>query len=328
MKYHFRSICEAFMRILFFGRGVIGTQYAWAFEKAGHTVEFYVRKGRKAQYGAHIDLEIQDARRSKKDRRVKEKWPVVFIEEIPENHDYDLIFVSTNPEQVPEAVQYLAPRTGNATVLLMGNFWKDIRESVQPIPFSQVVWGSPGSGGGFEGNYLYGVLYKTVWIGKMGDAPTAREQAVRCLFTGAGFKSVLQADIQGWLRNHFIMNVAMEIEVLKCGSFKAVVTSQEALVNMSHSIREMIPILKAAGSQPDAQTKLLSFFPPRLFGFIMGNLVFSPKGMPYAAVEHNHYQVGASVAEMISEAGKYGIDAQRLYAAESLIERKNVNSLI
>jgi hypothetical protein len=26
------------MKILFFGRGVVGTQYAWAFENAGHTV--------------------------------------------------------------------------------------------------------------------------------------------------------------------------------------------------------------------------------------------------------------------------------------------------
>ena len=31
------------MKILMFGRGVISTQYGWAFEKAGHTVEFYRR---------------------------------------------------------------------------------------------------------------------------------------------------------------------------------------------------------------------------------------------------------------------------------------------
>lgn len=31
------------MKILIFGRGVIATQYAWALEKVGHTVEFYVR---------------------------------------------------------------------------------------------------------------------------------------------------------------------------------------------------------------------------------------------------------------------------------------------
>ncbi len=53
------------MRILFFGRGVISTQYAWAFEQAGHTVEFYVRKGRKETFGSHIELEMWDARRGK-----------------------------------------------------------------------------------------------------------------------------------------------------------------------------------------------------------------------------------------------------------------------
>ncbi len=307
------------MKILFFGRGVIGTQYAWAFEKAGHTVEFYVREGRKTQYGTHIDLEILDTRRSKKNRRVKEKWPVVFHEEIPANHNYDLIFVSINPEQMPGAVQYLAPRIGNATLLLMGNFWADIRESAHPIPLSHVVWGSPGSGGGYEGNQLYGVLYKTVQLGTWEAAPTVRELEVQNLFTSANFKAVMQANIQDWLRNHFIMNLAMEVEVLRWGSFKEVVTTQEALVDMSHCIREMIPILKAKGSQPDAQTRIISLFPPKLFGFIMRKVVFSPKGMPYAAILHNHYQVGASVKEMIAEARKHGIKAPRLYAVESLI---------
>lgn len=32
------------MKILVFGRGVIGSQYGWALENAGHTVDFYVRK--------------------------------------------------------------------------------------------------------------------------------------------------------------------------------------------------------------------------------------------------------------------------------------------
>jgi hypothetical protein len=39
-----------------FGRGVISTHYAWAFEKAGHTVEFFVRKGRKTEFGPTVSL--------------------------------------------------------------------------------------------------------------------------------------------------------------------------------------------------------------------------------------------------------------------------------
>jgi 2-dehydropantoate 2-reductase len=49
-----------------FGRGVISTQYAWAFEKAGHAVEFYVRKGRIAEYGETVSLNIYDARKKLK----------------------------------------------------------------------------------------------------------------------------------------------------------------------------------------------------------------------------------------------------------------------
>jgi ketopantoate reductase len=38
------------MKILMFGQGVISVLYGWALEKAGHTVEFYVRPDRPVQY--------------------------------------------------------------------------------------------------------------------------------------------------------------------------------------------------------------------------------------------------------------------------------------
>jgi 2-dehydropantoate 2-reductase len=46
------------MKILIFGRGVIGTLYGWALEKAGHSVEFYVRPGRAAEYGSVLPLKF------------------------------------------------------------------------------------------------------------------------------------------------------------------------------------------------------------------------------------------------------------------------------
>jgi len=307
------------MKILFIGRGVIGTQYAWAFEDAGHTVEFYVREGRKAQYGSHVNLEILDTRRSKKDRLVKEKWPIVTHEEIKEKHDYDLIFVSANPDQVSSVVKYIAPRIGNATVLLIGNFWKDIQKSVHPLPLSQVIWGFPACGGGFEGNTLYGGLYKTVHFGTFKSEPTKRDLEVHKLFTGAGFKIVVQQGFQNWLMNHYVSNAAMEVEVLKSGSFKKVISSPEALAGFARNINEMVPVLKAKGAKLDVMTKVLSSLPPRFVGFLMSNLVYSPKSMPYALQAHNHYKVGYSVQEVLSEARKHGIKTPRLDEVESLI---------
>ncbi len=307
------------MKILFFGRGVIGTQYAWAFEKAGHTVEFYVREGRKAQYGSHINLEIMDARRSKKERLVKEKWPIATHEDIKENHDYDLIFLSVNPEQVSNAIQYIAPRVGNATVLFFNNFWQDPRIAVQPIPLSQMVWGFPGAGGGMEGNTLYGGLYKTVQFGTFESQPNQRDLVVRELFTGAGFKVTPQKDMQSWLWNHCAFNVAMEMQVLKSGSFKAVADSPKALAGIGHNMRELTSVLKAKGSKLDVLTKVVTTLPPKAVGFLLSKIVYTPKGMPYAAVQHNHYKVGYAVQEVIADARKLGIKAPRLYDVEKLI---------
>lgn len=309
------------MKILFFGRGAVGTQYAWALEKAGHNVEFYVREGRAAQYGSHVNLEILDARRSKKNRLVKEKWPIVLHENISADHDYDLIFVSANAEQIPSIVQYLTPRIGKATVLFIGNFWADLQKSAQPLPENQVIWGFPGCGGGAEENTIYGGLYKTVYLGASESTPSKRELALQKLFMDAGFSVTLHSDFQSWLRNHFISNVAMEIEVLKSGSFASVASSQEALTGMIRNTREMIPVLKATSTKLDTITKAMSIIPPKMFGFLMKNFVFSPQSMPYALMQHNHYKVGAAVKEVILEARKYGIKAPRLYAVESLIER-------
>lgn len=307
------------MKILFFGRGAIGTQYAWAFENAGHTVEFYVREGRKAQLGSHVDLELWDTRRSKKDQLVKEKWSIVTREEIKEDHDYDLIFMSVNPEQISSAVTYLSPRVGNATVLFFNNIWQDPQAAALPIPLSQVVFGFPGAGGGFEGNTLYGGLYKTVQFGTFESEPTKRDLEVRKLFVEAGFKINIQKDVRSWLWNHFAFNAAMEVEVLKSGSFEKVISSEEALIGIGRNMKEMLPVLKAKGSKLDAMTKVVGNLPPRAVGFLLHNMVFSPKSMPYALVAHNHYKVGYSVQEIITEAKKHGIKAPRLFEVEGLI---------
>lgn len=307
------------MDILFFGRGVIATLYAWAFERAGHSVTFYVREGRKEEYGENINVNIIDTRRDKNKQRIKEEWAVNFCEDIEKAHNYDLIFVSANPEQVTAAFDYIAPRVGSATVLLMGNFWDDIRRASAALPLEQVVWGFPGAGGGYEGNRLYGGLYKTVTLGQWDGAPTKRELAVYNLFSGAGFKVMRQDDMQSFLRNHFIMNAAMEVSVLKTGSFKAAVSSTDPLVNMACCIREMIPIVVASGSKLDGQTKLLKILPPRLFGLMMSKLVFSKNSVPYALMEHNNYKPGAAVLIMIAEAKKYGIAVPRLLAVKRLL---------
>ncbi|MCR5755958.1 MAG: ketopantoate reductase family protein [Acetatifactor sp.] len=304
------------MKILIFGRGAIGTQYGWAFEKAGHTVEFYVREGRKAQYGSSVDLEISDGRR-KKDKKVLEKWPVTLREELDPAENYDLIFLSINPEQVKNAVEFLAPRVGNATVLFFNNYGKNPREAVKPIPIEQVAFGFPGAGGGYEGNKLYGILYPSVQLGNTADKPSERETAVQNLFVSAGFRVTVQKDIESWLLNHYVMNTAMEAEVLKRGSFENVVTSTEALADMLRNLKEMVPYLKAKGVKTDAATNVLALLPAGLLGFLLKHMMYVPGSAAYEAIAHNHFKAGFAVREVAQDAETVGITLKRLEDALS-----------
>ena len=138
------------MKILMFGRGVISTQYGWALEKAGHTVGFYVRPGRKAEYGSTVSLNVYDARKDIRGKLIQENWSITMIEDFNANHDYDLIVVSVQHYHFTKVAEFLTDKIGNATVLIFNNFWEEPLEQVANLPAEQLVWGFPQAGGGFD----------------------------------------------------------------------------------------------------------------------------------------------------------------------------------
>lgn len=218
------------MRILMFGRGVIAVAYGWALERAGHEVEFYVRPGRAAQYGPAVDLDLLDARRQVRGRRVVEQWPVRYRESLEPDHDFDLIVVSVQHYGLPEAVSFLAPRVGRATVLVFNNLWVEPAVAVEALPADQVVWGFPGAGGGFgDDGVLRGALLPVVFFGTLGGPPSERDRAVRAVFRGAGFRLRETDDFRGWLFLHFLQNAGLHTQSLRLGSLAALAGRRRAV---------------------------------------------------------------------------------------------------
>ena len=134
------------MKILMFGRGVIATVYGWTLQQAGHDVEFYVRPGRAAAYGDAVELDLFDTRRRMWGQRVVEKWPVRFREALEPDHDFDLIVLSVPHHRLPEAAALLAPRVGQATVLVFGNLWTEPLTAIGALPLDRIAWGFPQAG--------------------------------------------------------------------------------------------------------------------------------------------------------------------------------------
>lgn len=300
------------MKILFIGRGVIATQYAWAFEKAGHSVEFYVRPGRKSEYGDYVDLEIWDVRKGMKGHLIKERWKIVCQEEIDASKNYDLIIVSVNTHQIADLVSYLAPRIGTATVLFFHNFWQEPLSLVQPIPIEQIVWGFPGAGGGFSGNTLKGGFMKMVFFGTLGRAASNKDQEVQDLFVNSGFKVNKLKDIRSWFFNHQATNVAIEIEVMKSGSFHNLMRDTKALEAIGKNLKEIVPVIKAKQAKIDLISYVFAYLPSKLLGLLLSKLVFAPKSLPRLLMESNNSTFGYGRKEVFVDAQKYHIKTPRL----------------
>lgn len=299
------------MRILFFGRGVISTQYAWAFEKAGHTVEFYVRNGRKETLGSNIELEMWDARRGK--QLIKESWNVKLHEEMSPN--YDLIIVSVNTEQLPKAAQLLSTAAGNTPVLIFNNVWQDLKSSISPLSMNNVVFGFPGGGGGIADNRLRGGFLKMLFLEKPRIGTEHINNKVKELFESAHFKITWIKDMQNWLWNHFAMNAAIETEVLKLGSFPALMNHSDSFANVGKNMREISPVLKARGAKIDKISLLLTKIPPALLGTLFNKIIFAKGSLPRLFIEYNNSKAGFAVVEVVREAKKLGIPLPRLTVA-------------
>lgn len=304
------DIQEANMRILFFGRGVITTQYAWALEKAGHTVAFYVRKGRKETFGDDIALEMWDARIGK--QLIKENWNVTLHEEI--GSDYDLIIASVNTEQLPSAAQLLSTAAGNTPILIFNNLWQDLQSAISPLSMNQVVFGFPAAGGGIADNTLRGGFMKMIFLEKPRAGTEQINNQIKELFESARFKINGIQDMQSWLWNHFAMNAAMEAEVLRCGSFPAIMDHRDSFANVGKHMREMLPVLKARGAKMDAITLLLTKIPPALLGPLFNKVIFAKGSLARLFMEYNNSKAGFAVSEVVREAKKMGIPLPRLSA--------------
>lgn len=309
------------MKILLFGRGVINTVYAWALEKAGHHVEFYVRPGRARAYGPTVDLHLLDARHKlRKGVAIHEVWPIRMREELPPDHDYDLIIVSVQHYRFAEAAEFLATRCSRATVLVFNNFFTDPQQAAAGLPADQLVWGFPGAGGGFQPDgSLHASLLHLVQFGTFGTAPTARDLAVRELLRGAGFKLREHRDFRSWLWIHFVTNAGVLSEALPAGSLAAVFRSTTHLSSAIRTARELLPLVTARGGdlgQHRAET--LPFRLPPWLGsrVIKAVMQLSDPARQVVETHTNPEELRSTCRDALAEARRLGIATPRLAARE------------
>jgi 2-dehydropantoate 2-reductase len=316
------------LKILMFGRGVIASVYGWALEQAGHDVEFYVRPGRAAAYGEAIELDLLDTRRRLWGQRVVAKSPARYREELAPDHDFDLIVLSVQHHRLAEAAAFLAPRAGEATVLVFGNIWTEPLAAIGALPLDQVAWGFPQAGGGFgEDGVLRGALLPSVVFGTLGQPPSDRERAVRQAFREAGFRLKEKPDFRGWLWLHFVSDAGLHSQGLRLGSLAKLVGATGDLREALLAIRELLPLVEARGV--DLRRHRGGVLPLRVPTWLTAPALtwalahFAPARVNFEA----HSDPGAEeprevCRDTLAEARRLGVAVPRLEAAEPNFARE------
>jgi 2-dehydropantoate 2-reductase len=306
------------MNILLFGRGVISTLYGWAFEKAGHTVTFYVRPGRSADYGPRIHLDIFDLRRGTRPKRVDEDWTVRMVEELPADHSYDLILVSVQHWQFAEVAKFVESRTGRATILIFNNFWCDPQEATRGLPTERMAWGFPFGGGAFHSNVLRGALYASVNFGTFSASLSKSEIEARKLFRDCGFKISERPNLRDWLWIHFATNAGLMSQAVQAGSIESVMGSFSHAREAALALREVLPILRARGVNPrqNCVEMIPLRLPPSLFaGGMVTAFSFSKAFQTVVGKGDHKEEIRRTIESVLEEATELGIDTPRLRLA-------------
>lgn len=287
-------------------------------------MEFYVRPGRKEQFGPYIDLDILDGRTSFKGVPVKERWPIRMREELTPDHDYDLIVLSVNHNQIEDVVKVIGPNVGKATILLFNNVWQDLHIFAKGLPMDQIIRGFPGGGGGYSGNNkLEGGFMRSIYLQTVATAASkTRHQRVVELFRNAGFSFSWQKDIRVWYWFHFIMNAGMAAQALKEGGYRNMYQSPKKVAKAILLMREMLPLIAAKGGKLGLGTSLAMRLPARLIGFAVFKILKS-NSVPAAIMEKMEstaYISRESFAhfpnDILADAHKLGISLPQLEAME------------
>ena len=271
------------MRILMFGRGTISTIYGKALQDVGHHVEFYVRPGRTTEYGNTLQMDVIDTRRKCRDQHVRDVFQTTLREDLSIDDGFDLIIISVGHHRLTSAIEFLASRIGNATVLVFGNVWEETIDVILPLPAEQVVFGFPQAGGGFDKDgVLHGALFGSVIVGQAGNASTSRELAVGTLFSGAGFKVREQPDMRGWLYIHFVSDAGMFAQAVRSGSMAHMIGDRTAFRHALLTSRQILPLLEARGV--DLRKHRRALLPARLPGPVSVAMAIATKRVPIARV--------------------------------------------
>ena len=239
------------MRVAILGLGVIGTTYAYAFQKAGHETFHILRDGKK-DVPSEISVHLFDGRY---DNKGEEKDGIYSVFLARENDEYDFIFVSVASGNLRSALDTIRKRNMKGTIVLFCNFWNERIEVEQIIGDFNYVIAFPTAGGHVDSNGdLNCVLFDHIMLEAEEKTNIENYSDLITLLNSADIKQEIPFDMLEWIWIHMAINAGVTSTAGRNGGIdnpnklaKDLMNDAKALKQAVKTIRETLKVVGARG---------------------------------------------------------------------------------
>ena len=245
----------ALVRILVLGAGVIGSVYGGKLLEAGHEVVLLARGSRLADLQSH-GLLLEDAQSGNRTAQ-----SVVVTNELASDDRFDLVLVPVRSEQLASTLAVLTVMTDGSDVLFFGNTGNRGAELAAALG-RRAQFGFPAAGGTRDGPTVKYVMIRQqkTMLGEPDGTTTSRIRRLQLILDGAGFPTLVSADIHAWLLGHAAFVVPIAFALYRVGIDAPVLAADPAAMRlMVLATREAFSALRATGNE-EIPTNLLALY--------------------------------------------------------------------
>ncbi len=238
------------MKIAVLGLGVIGTTYAYAFQKAGCETYHIVRPGKEVR--AEIPVHLLDGRYNQKG---EEKDGTYNVRLASENETFDFILISVASGKLEAAMETLRERDLKGTVILFCNFWNGRKEVEEIVGDYEYITAFPTAGGHMQKDgKLNCVLFDHIMLEGRDKAKIHNYDDLIALLDSADIKQEIPHDMFEWIWVHMAINAGVTSTAARKGKIddpnrlaRELMADSKALSMAVKCIRETLKTVSARG---------------------------------------------------------------------------------
>lgn len=238
------------MKIAILGLGVIGTTYAYAFQKAGCDTCHIVRPGK--EIPSEIPVHLLDGRY---DRKGEEKDGTYNVKLASENETFDFILISVASGKLEAAMETLRERGLKGTVILFCNFWNGRKEVEEIVGDYEYITAFPTAGGNMQKDgRLNCVLFDHIMLESRDKAKIRNYDDLISLLDSADIKQEIPHDMFEWIWIHMAINAGVTSTAAREGKIddpnrlaRELMADSKALTMAVKCIRETLKTVSVRG---------------------------------------------------------------------------------